>query len=85
MSRCGSKCLHETPREAVADEDQVGWLGRVGRFKCMYSKTETSGGICRRSHVQRFQAKVFAVQYMSVLSGMPDASCYSTTTAAAVG
>jgi hypothetical protein len=24
MSRCGSKCLHETPSEAVADEDQAG-------------------------------------------------------------
>jgi hypothetical protein len=33
MSRCGSKCLHETPREAVAD-GKSGWLGEVGRFKC---------------------------------------------------
>jgi hypothetical protein len=59
MSRCGSKCLHETPREAVADEDQVGWLGCMGRFKRTVRRK-------KRGHMQAVtrtavSSKVFAV------------------------
>ena len=78
MSRCGSKCLHETPREAVADEDQVGWLGRVGRFKFTVRRKQVWAHAGSHTY-SGFKQKY--LQYMSVLSGVPDASCYSTTTA----